>query len=80
MDIAFRRHWLEDAIGSERDPIRITEAVAARPDLIEIICDSLKFAEQNQSSEKARVIAEHISCLVHREFDGFVITHWIRIL
>ena len=75
MDIAFQKHWLEDTVGQERDPVQVAVAIAARPEFIGIIRESVEFADKRASSNATRVIAEHIASTLYREFEGFTTMH-----
>ena len=75
MQIAFQQHWLEDAIGSERDPVKLAQAIAARPEFLDILGQSVEFARQNPAAEATRVIAEHVAKLLLSGFQGFTTMH-----
>jgi hypothetical protein len=69
-------HWLEDAIGSEREPQRILEAIVARAEFRDAICEAVAVGQRTGNSAKqTRVIAEHIVRVLYRKFDGFVALH-----
>ena len=75
MQIAFQRHWLEDAIGTERDPVTLAQAIAARPEFHDILRQSVEFARQNPTDDDTRVIAEHVAGLLQGGFHGFTTMH-----
>jgi hypothetical protein len=51
------------------------QAIAQNPQFLEVIRQSVEFAAKDQSTDKTRVIAEHIACLLKNGFNGFVTMH-----
>ena len=64
MNLPFQQHWLESAIGSDREAAKIAQSIISRPEFQGIILDSIKFAETDSTVDKTRVIAEHIVVLL----------------
>ncbi len=73
--LAFQTHWLEDAIGTHDDPAAIAQSIAVHPSFLEVIRKSIEFADRNGHADKTRIIAEHISFLIHNGFVGFQTMH-----
>lgn len=75
--LAFQKHWLEDAIGADHDPQEIAQRIASNPHFIKVIEESIRHADVycreggSLSPDKTRIIAEHISRLIHGGFGGF---------
>jgi hypothetical protein len=73
---SYARHWLEEAIGDEREPQRILEAIIARPEFRDAIGEAVAVSQRTSNSAKqTRIIAEHIVRVLYRRFNGFVALH-----
>lgn len=77
MHLAFQSHWLEQAIGEEREPAKIAQKIADHPEFCSLIREAISFAQQNspEKQREALVIAEHIGVQLHRSFKGFTTMH-----
>lgn len=71
--MAFQPHWLEAAIGDKRMPADIAQAIAAHPDFLALLAESVSFAQQNAvgAAQQTQFIAEHIVSRLHQSMDGF---------
>jgi hypothetical protein len=74
--LAFQPHWLEQAIGEEREPARIAQKVADHPEFRKLIEEAISFSQQNctEPSQQTRVLAEQIASKLNRSFEGFTTT------
>ena len=75
MNVTGMPTWLEQLIGSNRDPASIAEQIAQHPEFAKIIQESITFAQSNSGAAPARLIAEHIAFLMHRMIDEFTTMH-----
>jgi hypothetical protein len=77
MQLPFHQHWLEQAIGEEREPAKIAQKIADHPEFRSLVQEAIGFAQQNSTEKKheARVIAEHIAVLLHHSFQGYTTMH-----
>ena len=75
MQLPFQRHWLEDAIGAERDPAKIGQVIARNPQFLETIRQAIEFASKDQAVDQTRVIAEHIISQMSSSLKGCVTMH-----
>ncbi len=75
MNLAYKSHWLENAIGTEREPEKIAQAIVQHPEFLKVIRQSIERATKDPASDKTRLIAEHIACTIKNGFDGFTTMH-----
>lgn len=77
MRVAFTRHWLEEAIGEEREPTKIAQQIAAHPEFVKLITSAVAFAEQSPGDAQAqtRALAEHITSSLHQGMGDYTAPH-----
>lgn len=76
MHVAFQKHWLEQAIGDEREPAKIAQKISEHPEFRKTIVESISFAQSSceERTRETRIIAEHIASLIHRSMGDFTTT------
>jgi hypothetical protein len=77
MENATGSHWLEEAIGSERDPEKIATLIAQNPKFRDIVRNAVNFAKKAPpgSGKDTRYLAEHIVSLLYHSFPNFETSH-----
>lgn len=80
MQNPFQKHWLEMAIGDERDVVTIARLIAERSEFQKIIRESIEFAQgpTQVPISKSRIIAEHIAHLIQAGIGGFTTMHSLK--
>jgi hypothetical protein len=76
MRVAFQPHWLEQAIGEEREPAKIAQKITEHPEFRKTISEAIGFAQRSgeKSTRETRVLAEHIVSLIYRSMGDFMTT------
>ncbi len=77
MQLPFQTHWLEQAIGGEREAVKIAQKIADHLEFRKMIQEAINSAPREcaEQSKEARFIAEHIAFRLHNSFGGFTTTH-----